>query len=134
MTNSRCGRAVRLLLVLELLVLAINSWAQPHNRILEKLAKTYGLDSLDQVEAVRYTFNLDIPQVKLSRTWTWESKTNQVTYEGKDKDSKPVKVTYKRTELSSQPDAVKNEIGLHQRQLLVSVALPRLLGHQRHRH
>jgi hypothetical protein len=97
-------------LVFELLVLAVNSWAQPHNLILEKLAKTYGLDSWDQVEAVRYTFNLDIPQVKLSRTWTWGPKTDQVIYEGKEKDGKPVKVTYKRTELSSQPDAVKNEI------------------------
>jgi hypothetical protein len=72
-------------LVFELLVLAVNSWAQPHNPILENLAKTYGLDLWDQVEAVRYTFNLDIPHVKLSRTWTWEPKTNQVTSRGKTK-------------------------------------------------
>jgi hypothetical protein len=39
-----------------------------------------------------------------------EPKTTQVTYEGKDKDGKPVKVTYKRSELSGQPDMVKNEI------------------------
>jgi hypothetical protein len=30
-----------------------------------------------------------------------EPKTKQVTNEGKDKDGKPVKVTYKRSELSS---------------------------------
>ena len=64
---------------------------------------------MDQVEAVRYTFNLDIPKSN-SRTWTWEPKTNRVTYAGKDKDGKRIQVTYKRTELSSQPDAVKNEI------------------------
>ena len=111
MTHSRCNTTVRLLLVFGLLVLAANSWAQQHNPVLEKLAKTYGLDSWDQVESVRYTWNAEITGLfKGSHTWTWEPKTNQVTFEGKDKDGKPVKVTYKRTELNSQPDNVKNEV------------------------
>lgn len=110
MTNSRWNTTVRLSLAFGLLVLAATSWAQQHNPILEKLAKTYGLDSWDQVEAVRYTFNVQFPGVTASRSWTWEPKTNQVTFEGKDKDGKPVKVTYKRTELNSQPDNVKNEV------------------------
>jgi hypothetical protein len=98
-------------LVFGLLILAVNSWAQEHNPILEKLAKTYGLDSWDQVEAVRYTWNGEITGLfKASHAWTWEPKTNQVTFEGTDKDGKPVKVTYKRTELDSQPDNVKNQV------------------------
>jgi hypothetical protein len=40
----------------------------------------------------------------------WEPKTDTVSYEGTDKDGNRVKVTYKRDELSSQSDAVKNEI------------------------
>ena len=60
MTNLCCGRAVRLLLVFGLLVLATTSWAQQHNPILEKLGRNYGLDSWDQVEAVRYTWNGEI--------------------------------------------------------------------------
>jgi hypothetical protein len=48
--------------------------------------------------------------VNVSRTWTWEPKANRVTYESKDKDGKPVKVTYVRSELSAQPDNVKNDI------------------------
>jgi hypothetical protein len=108
MTNSRCGKALRLLLIFGLLVLAATSWAQQHNPITEKLAKTYGLDSWDQVEAVRYTWNGEVTGLfKASRTWTWEPKTNKVTFEGVDKDGKPQKVTYLRSELSSQPDAVK---------------------------
>jgi hypothetical protein len=97
------------MVIFGLLIVTANSWAQQHNPALEKLAKTYGLDSWDQVEAVRYTFNLDVPALKLnlSRKWEWEPKTSQVTFEGKDKDGKPVKVTYKRTELSSQPEDVK---------------------------
>jgi hypothetical protein len=40
----------------------------------------------------------------------WEPKTDTVSYQGTDKDGKPVKVTCKCDELSSQSDAVKNEI------------------------
>jgi hypothetical protein len=93
------------------LILAAPSWAQQRPPILEQIAKTYGIDSWDKIEAIRYTWNGEIPGVfKLAHTWEWEPKTNKVTYEGKDKDGKPVKATYMRTELSSQPDAVKNEI------------------------
>ena len=76
----------------------------------EQLAKTYGLDSFGQVEAIRYTWNAQFPGVNLAHNWTWEPKTNRVTYEGKDKDGKPVKVTYLRSQLDSQPENVKNEV------------------------
>jgi len=88
------------------------SQAQTRPPIVEKLAKTYGIDSYGQVDAIRYTFNLELPALKvnLSRTWTWEPKTGQVTYESKDKDGKPVKVTYNRSQLNSAPGNVKDEI------------------------
>ena len=97
MTHLRCNRAIRLLPILGVMLLAATSWAQQHSPIAEKLAKTYGLDSFGQIEAIRYTWNVTFPGVTLSRTWTWEPKTGQITYEGKDKDGKPVKVTYKRS-------------------------------------
>jgi len=74
----------------------------------EQIAKTYGLDSFDQIDAIRYTFN--VPGVNLSRSWEWEPKTDKVSYEGKDKDGKPIKVSYLRSKLNSQPDTVKNEV------------------------
>lgn len=110
MTSSRWNSANRLLLIFGALVLTATSSAQQHSPIAEKLAKTYGLDSYAQVDAIRYTFNVEFPGVKVSRSWTWEPKTNQVTYEGKDKDGKPVKVTYLRSQLSSQSAQVKDEI------------------------
>ena len=112
MVSLRCNSWLRCLLVITVIVLAINSWAQQRPPVVEKLAKTYGFDSYGQIDAVRYTFNLDLPslKLKLSHSWEWEPKTNQVTFETKDKDGKPVKVTYKRTELNSQPDNVKNEV------------------------
>ena len=76
----------------------------------EQIAKTYGLDSFGQIEAIRYTWNAQFPGVNISRSWEWEPKTNKVSYEGKDKDGKPVEATYLRSQLSSQPDAVKNEV------------------------
>jgi hypothetical protein len=76
----------------------------------EQMAKAYGLDSFGQIDGLRYTFNAEFPGVKVARTWEWEPKTGKVTYEGKDKEGKPVKVTYLRSELSSQSDTVKNEI------------------------
>jgi len=93
------------------LVLAATSWAQTRPPILEQIAKTYGLDSFGQIEAIRYTWNGEITGLfKIAHTWEWEPKTGKVSYEGKDKDGKLVKVTYMRSELSSQPDAVKNEV------------------------
>ncbi len=94
-----------------LLILSASSLAQQRAPIVEKVAKAYGIDSWDQIQAIRYTWTGEIPGVfKISRTWEWEPKTNRVTYEGKDKEGKPVKVTYLRSELNSQPDNVKNEV------------------------
>jgi hypothetical protein len=92
-----------------LFLAATASWAQKAP-IADKIAKTYGIDSWGQIEAIRYTFNIDIPGIKASRTWIWEPKTGKVTYEGKDKAGKPVTATYLRSQLDSQPDNVKKEI------------------------
>jgi len=93
------------------LVLASNSWAQQRAPIIEQIAKTYGIDSWDQVQAIRYTWNGEIPGLfKLSHSWEWEPKTGKVTFEGTGKDGKPVKVTYDSSQLSSQSDQVKNEV------------------------
>jgi hypothetical protein len=87
-----------------------NCWAQGRPPILEKVAKAYGVDSWNQIEAIRYTWNLQFGALNISRSWEWEPKTTKVSYDGKDKDGKPVKVTYMRTELGKQPDSVKNDV------------------------
>lgn len=109
MTNASHSTRI-CLLFLGVLVLGATSWAQNRPPIVEQVAKTYGLDSWGQIETIRYTFNIDLPGIKLSRTWTWEPKTGQVTYEGKDKAGKPVKVTYLHSQLGSQSAAVKEQI------------------------
>ena len=84
--------------------------AKSSSSLREQIARTYGLDSFGQVEAIRYTWNAQFPGVNVSRAWIWEPKTNQVSYEGKDKDGKPVKVTYLRSQLDTQPANVKTEV------------------------
>ncbi len=109
MTNT--SRVTKIgLLVLGVVVFAATSWAQKRPLISEQVAKTYGLDSFGQIEGIRYTFNADFGKVKLSRTWVWEPKADRVSYEGRDKEGKPVKLTYVRSQLSSQAAVVKDEI------------------------
>jgi hypothetical protein len=84
--------------------------AQQRPPIADEIAKTYGFDSFGQIDAIRYTFNIDVPGLKLSRSWVWEPKADQISYEGKDKAGKPVQVTYKRSELASQSAFVKEEV------------------------
>ena len=110
MTNSRFSTALCLLPIFGALILAAPSGAQQRPPIIEKLAKTYGLDSFGQIDAIRYTFKAEAPGIDLSRSWIWEPKTHQVTYEGKDKSGKPVKVTYLRSQVGSQSAEVKGDI------------------------
>jgi hypothetical protein len=93
-----------------LLVLPQVSRAQQSPPIAEQIAKTYGLDSFGQIEAIRYTWTLEAPNLKISNTWEWSPKTDMISYEGKDKEGKPVKVSYQRSQISSQSDAIKKDV------------------------
>ena len=109
MTNS--SRVTNIgFLVFGVVFLASAACAQNCPPAAEKIAKAYGLDSWGQIDAIRYIFNLERPGVKLSRSWVWEPKADRVTYEGKDKAGNPVKATYVRSQLSSQPENVQKEI------------------------
>jgi len=109
MRNSRRVMMIGAL-TFAVLMVAGNLRAQQRSPVIEQVAKAYGLDSFGQIEAVRYTWNAQFPGVNVSHTWEWEPKTGKVTFEGKDKDGKPVKVSYVRSELANQPDSVKNEV------------------------
>ena len=110
MKNARRLTVMGLLLC-GVVALVPNSRAQTRPPILEQIAKTYGLDSYSQIEAIRYTWNGEIPGIfKLSHMWEWEPKTGKVSFESTDKEGKPVKVTYMRSELSAAPDNVKTAV------------------------
>src|ERR1700736_729162 len=96
-------------LVFGFLILASTSWAQTRSPIAEQIAKAYGLDSYEQVEAIRYTFNIR-GAISVSRSWVWEPKTGQISYEEVDKDGKPVKVTFVQSKLTADSPIVKDKI------------------------
>ena len=84
---------IRLLAFSLLLIFAATLAAQTRPPILEQIAKTYGIDSWDKIEAIRYTWNGEITGLfKASRAWTWEPKTNKVSFQGKDQDGKAVQL------------------------------------------
>lgn len=86
------------------------TWAQSRPAIVEKIAQTYGLDSFNQIEAIRYTWNGEITGLfKISRSYEWEPKTGKVSFESKDKDGKPVKVSYMRSEINAHADEAKKQ-------------------------
>src|SRR5277367_4965447 len=107
MTYTRHVRGI-CLLVLGALIVAAPAWSQNKAPISQEIAKAYGLDSWDQIDQIRYTFNIDLPGIKLARTWTWEPKTDRVSYDGTDKTGKPLKVTYLRSQMNTQDAVVKD--------------------------
>jgi len=104
------SRRLIALLVLCVPLLAGPSRAQTRSPVADQIAKAYGLDSFEKVDAVRYTFNLEFPGRSLSRAWVWEPKTGRIFFDGKDKDGKPVKVSYLESEVYKESDTVKDEV------------------------
>jgi hypothetical protein len=96
-------------LVFGVLILASTASAETRSSIAEQIAKAYGLDSYDQVEAIRYTFNIR-GAISVTRSWVWEPKTGQISYEGKDKDGKPVKVTFVQSKVTPNSPVAKEKI------------------------
>jgi len=122
MANSSRSNIIRFLAFTVLaLVFVPTSKAEQLPPAAEEMAKAYGLDAWRQIEGIRYTWNAEFPgsvkpfdggsgTIKVSRTWEWDPTTGTVSYEGKDNNGQPLKVTYQRSQLSSQSDAIKNEI------------------------
>src|SRR5467141_2222409 len=87
-------------LVFGVLVLAATSCAQKrssvpepstktHGSVPEQIAKTYGLDSFGQIEAVRYTWNAQFPGVNVSRSWVWEPRPGKSSMKEKIRMARP---------------------------------------------
>ena len=107
---AKSGRSMTIgWLVFGVLALTANSWAQTRPPVAEQIAKAYGLDAFGQIEEIRYTFNAQFGALNLSRSWVWQPKADRVSYEGKDKDGKPVKAAYFRSQLDGEPANVRNE-------------------------
>jgi hypothetical protein len=65
----------------------------------DQLAEAYGIDGFDQVEELRYTFNIKLPDRVVSRSWSWEPKKDRVAFLGTAEQGGTV--TYERSTLLS---------------------------------
>jgi hypothetical protein len=68
-----------------------------------QIAEAYGFERWDEVEELRFTFNVKTPDREVERVWTWKPKTQEVTLGMKDADP----VTYRWDELGDDtPDEI----------------------------
>jgi len=135
---TRFGRSTTIswLFFLGVLVLAGTSRAQTRPSEVEQIAKTYGLDSYGQIEAVRYTFqprstgfeSESLPYLDLGA----QNRPGHVRNKRQGRQNRS-RLPTNRSQLNSAPANVKDEIepAFRERQLLVYLPFPRLLGHQR---
>ena len=87
---TKLGRSTTIrFLVFSMLVLAATSWAQTLPPIAEQIAKTYGLDSFGQIEAIRYTFNLDLGDSSLLARGSGNSRRTGSHMKGKIRRASP---------------------------------------------
>ena len=101
----------------------------------DQLAEAYGVDGFDQVEELRYTFNVKLPDRVISRSWSWEPKKDRVTFLGTAEQGGTV--TYERSTLlcwPSQRASQENRSSIRQRQLLADFSVAALLGPFGHGH
>jgi len=98
-----CGflRIVSGLLIGLAIAATSSSQTEPEARL--RIAKAYGFQSWDQVEQLRFTFNVQRGKDHLARSWVWETKPDRVSFAGVDKQGKPVKLTYLRSEMGTPP-------------------------------
>lgn len=55
----------------------------------QQVATVYGLDGWDQVEEIRYTFNLTAGEREARRAWIWRPKDKRVTYHDELSEDEP---------------------------------------------
>ncbi len=84
--------------------------SQTEQEVRLQIAKAHGLQSWDQVEQLRYTFHVQRGKDQREHSWVWEVKEDRVSFAGTDKEGKPVKLTYLRSELNSRPTQQIKEI------------------------
>ncbi len=84
--------------------------SQSEQEVRLRIAKAYGFQSWDQVEQLRFTFRVQRGKDHVARSWVWKPKVDRVSFAGTDRQGKPVKLTYLRSELSSQPAQQRKEI------------------------
>jgi hypothetical protein len=77
--------------------------------IRQKVAEAYGVQDFGQIEQIKYTFNVQLSDKNVIRSWIWQPKTDEVTFAAGG-NAQPV--TYSRKQISAAaPDNLKKVDG-----------------------
>ena len=68
--------------------------------IRQQIAGAYGAESFGKIEVIEYTFNVQLGDKQISRSWIWWPQVEQVTLKG---GSNQGALTYNRLELGENP-------------------------------
>ena len=66
--------------------------------IRQKVAQAYGIQNFGQIEQIRYTFNVQLGDKNVSRSWIWQPKIDEVTFKAGG-NAQPI--TYSRKKISA---------------------------------
>ncbi len=69
-----------------------------NNTILQKIANAYGLNEWQNVDKLRYTFNVDRDSSHFERSWEWSPKTGEIVYTTAD-----TTIKYNRKKVAELP-------------------------------
>ena len=78
--------------------------------IRQNIAETYGLKKFYTVKTIRFTFNVNLKGKHIKRTWSWEPKTNNVSYKGNDPNGKLIDYKYNRKNMEKSQDELTRQI------------------------
>jgi hypothetical protein len=98
---------IRTALLILLMLPAFAAHAEQEIDYRRQLVKSYGMDQIDQVEAIRFTYNYQRGEMRMGRSWVWEPNSNRVTLTGSlDGDAK---VAFDLDEIDdSSPQALRD--------------------------
>ncbi|MFZ7124960.1 MAG: hypothetical protein ACOWWM_02250 [Desulfobacterales bacterium] len=95
----------RTLMALTLLALlpvgcAVMPTAEDSGALRHRIADAYGISEFDRIETIRFTFNVDLPDRRVSRAWIWHPAEDRVT---RIEENQVEGLSYDREQLRSQP-------------------------------
>jgi len=79
----------RFLTVIAVLSVATAVSAGPDD-IRTRIARAYGLDGWNQVQELRYTFNVKVGEREVKRSWIWQTKERRVTFRDELAGGEPI--------------------------------------------
>ena len=84
------------------------AYIQPQASVAQRIGDAYGVENFDQVEELRYTFNVQLGEKQISRSWNWQPANDRVVFNGTAAQGGPL--TYERGKLQIEPMARRKKV------------------------